>query len=259
MIMEAMRLSLIEHEEQQRKEAEERRRQEAACAAEVASNLNNGSMSQLPAAQPSSTLTPPPSSSQASLAPSPSAANQNNQSNTAQQQRISPSHSQSRFYNFEPGNPLSIQNRQTVSNRPFPIATTILGLPVTSQSQSRLATSSSTSISPTTTASPHPTPPPNANDKTDQGEDRPPAVPPKLPLNTASSIDASASTNASNSRDSIDPSSYKPLPSSPESGNEIMNNPLLAVIQKNSRETRRSLSGGSVPRQDEQGESTADG
>jgi len=256
MIMEAMRLSLIEHEEQQRKEAEERRRQEAACVAEVASNLNNEFISQLPAAQPSSTLTSPPSSSQASLVPSPSAANRNNESNTAQQQRISPSHSQSRFYNSEPGNPLSIQNRQAVSNRPFPIATTLLGLPVTSQSQSRLAISSSTSISPTTTISSHPTPPPNAYDKTDQGEGRAPAVPPKLPLNTTFSTDTSASTNASNSRDSLDQSSYKPLPSSPELGDEIMNNPLLAVIQKNSRETRRSSSGGSVPRQDE---STADG
>lgn len=254
--MEAMRLSLIEHEEQQRKEAEERRRQEAACAAAVASNLNDGFTPQLPAARPSSTSTSPPSSSQASLVPPPSAATQSNESNTAQQQRISPSHFQSRFYNSEPGNRLSTQNRQTVSNQPFLIATNILGLPVTSQPQgSRLTSSSSASISPTTTASSHTASLPNVNDKNDQGEDRPPAVPPKLTLDTTSSIDASASTNVSNSRDSIDRSSYKPLPSSPESGKEIMNKSLLA-LQANSHESGRSLNGGSVPRQDG---STADG
>lgn len=269
MIMEAMRLSLIEHEEQQRKDAEERRKQEAAAAAEAGSPNNNGFTAQPAAVGPSSTLATLPSqsstflsSSQASLVPvsktPTSAATQNKESDTGQQQRKSQSNSRSRLSDYgSNSNSTSTQNQRTIDDPLPPTATTIWGSPISSQSQeSRLATSSSTSVPPISTSNTHTsTPPSNGSGNNDQEEDRAPAIPPKsIPnSNTTFSVDTSASMNTSNSsldpRNCIDQSSYKQLSTSPESGNEIMNKPLLAVIQKDSDEGR-NLSGDSVLPQD---------
>ncbi|KXN82560.1 Protein sip-5 [Leucoagaricus sp. SymC.cos] len=112
MLMEAMRLSLIEHEEQQRKEAEEKRKQAAAAAAAAAAagNFNGGNSPSGPTSGPQTTggtesstsaAAPSnlsiPSSSQASLAPvsaSPASRQSNESSET--EQRKSRSHSRSR-------------------------------------------------------------------------------------------------------------------------------------------------------------------
>lgn len=56
MLMEAMRLSLLEHEEQQRKEAEERRKQAAAVG-----NVNEGDASNVSSSEPQASTVPGPS------------------------------------------------------------------------------------------------------------------------------------------------------------------------------------------------------
>ncbi|KAF5358473.1 hypothetical protein D9756_001900 [Leucocoprinus leucothites] len=151
MLMEAMRLSLIEHEEHQRKEADERRKREAAAAAAAAAEggaSNEGGPAGGPTPQPaavaSSTLATPPSnsstipaSSQVSLAPvsaSPASAvsgqSQSNESDTGQQQQSKPpfnsqsrpsppSNSHSESLNGSESVSTSLNQRVT-SNRPPP-------------------------------------------------------------------------------------------------------------------------------------------
>lgn len=261
MLMEAMRLSLIEHEEQQRREADERRKQEAAAAAAAAaaddsseSNTNHGvstgtqvtsasgSELRLPTQPSDSSI---PSSSQTSLAPAStlSASWQNNESldttrnpqsnlrNQASQpasDRDSNNGESFTSWNSRASNtaPFSTSN---IAFTPASTAVAILGPPLSSQRQEVRVPETSNTVARSASSSPlPPTAAPGYNHhapSTDNSEHERPALPPKPTIMTSSPI---VSRDVSGNESDNTPSSYGRLLSSPDSDSAEAYEPLLA-------------------------------
>lgn len=158
MLMEAMRLSLIEHEEQQRREAEERRKQEAAAAAAAdnssESNTTHGTppgtqatsvpgSELLPLTQPSEPSTQP--SLQTSSVPTSTSSNTQSSDTTRNQPslRNQASNNGESFgsWNSHAPNPAPFTT-SNVAFTPASTAVAILGPPLTDQRQEVRATES---------------------------------------------------------------------------------------------------------------------
>ncbi|PPQ68493.1 hypothetical protein CVT26_003432 [Gymnopilus dilepis] len=204
MLMEAMRLSLLDHEEHQRKEAEEKKKQEAAAAAaaasgegssaagpsteggssETAQNLGSSALeaqsSSSLQASSSSNLSLSPSATSNSDSPAPSHANVGSQESLAPRNSCSLSRSRSRTppppTNPDPipNLPLSEENQAAWRNRPSgPPAFSTLNAALTSASTAAalLGSSSSGGQQPSRTAAhePNPTNVPSSSSLTPEG------------------------------------------------------------------------------------------